>query len=157
MLAALLGRVLAQFRAQSLKELQDAFVFPKMSVWALYSSLFVSVWVVLFYASLVPILVPFTAIKLILVYFIGQPSIFVLTLMGCAEKYNVLRRYPRPPAMDDRLAKRVRDLLYTTVYAHFAVAFYAFRRPIDWCACCLTACLFVFSLSFVVAGRTRTS
>lgn len=69
----MLGRIVAQFRAQSLTELQEAFVFPKMSVWALYSSLFVSVWVVMFFSSLVPILVPFTAIKLILVYFIGQP------------------------------------------------------------------------------------
>ena len=49
-------------------------------------------------------------------------------LLRFAEKYNVLRRYPRPKILDHRLPKMFKSTLPSAIILNLFFLFYIFRN-----------------------------
>ena len=89
--------------------------------------------VVVLFFPLFPILMLITAIKLTCIFWLGAISTCALlsdlrALLRFAEKYNVLRRYPRPKILDHRLPKMFKSTLPSAIILNLFFLFYIFRN-----------------------------
>jgi hypothetical protein len=100
-------------RARTQHQLNQALAGPTLELYSLYASLNVSLIAGFLYAAVLPVVVLFSAVKLVCLYVI--------------ERYNLFRRYQTPPMLDSRLASFTRAAALLSCTLHLVFSFECFR------------------------------